>query len=40
VRRFAERSLVPAVLIEADPGRPEEWLTAALAAVDRAVGVR
>jgi hypothetical protein len=40
VCRFAKRSLVPTALIEADPGRPEEWLTAALGAVDRAVGIR
>jgi hypothetical protein len=40
VRRFAERSLVPTALIEADPGRPEEWVAAAVAAVDQAVEIR
>ena len=39
VRGFAERSLVPTALIEADPARVREWLRAALAAVDRAVGI-
>jgi hypothetical protein len=40
VRRFADRSLVRATLLKADPARPEEWLSAALAAVDRAVAPR
>jgi predicted dinucleotide-binding enzyme len=40
VRRFADSSLVRATLLEADPERPHEWLTAALAAVDRAIGAR
>lgn len=40
VRRFADRSLVRATLLKADPGRTEEWLSAALAAVDRAIAPR
>jgi hypothetical protein len=40
VRRFAERSRVPTALIEADPGRPEEWVAAAVAAVGQAVEIR
>ena len=40
VRRFADRSLVRATLLEADPGRPEAWLSAALAAVDRVIAPR
>jgi hypothetical protein len=40
VRRFADRSLVRAALLDADPGAPREWLSAALAAVDRAIAPR
>lgn len=40
VRRFAESSLVRVALLKADPGRPQEWLSAALAGVDRAIAPR
>lgn len=34
VRAFAERSLVHAVLLDADPAQPHHWLAAALEAVE------
>lgn len=40
VRRFAERSLARTALLEADPGRSPEWLSAALAAVNRVIAPR
>jgi nucleoside-diphosphate-sugar epimerase len=38
VRAFGERSLARTVMLEADPANPNGWLTAALEAVDSAVG--
>lgn len=38
VERFATRSLARTALIEAEPTRPQEWLGAALAAVDQVIG--
>lgn len=38
VRAFGERSVAEVALLEADPSRPEEWLTAALDAVEGMVG--
>ena len=38
VRAFAERAVANAVLLDADPGRPHEWVSAALDAVELAVG--
>lgn len=35
VRAFAERSLAHAALLEADPAQPQQWLAAALEAVER-----
>lgn len=40
VRRFGELSLTPTAVLAADPGRPQEWLAAALAAVGEALGGR
>jgi uncharacterized protein YbjT (DUF2867 family) len=37
VRAFAERSVATAVVLEADPGRADAWVSAALHAVDLAL---
>jgi uncharacterized protein YbjT (DUF2867 family) len=40
VRAFAARSVANAILLDADPGRPREWVRAALQAVELAVAGR
>lgn len=37
VRAFGERSLARYALLQSDPARPEEWLGAALEAIERVV---